>query len=559
MHTTAHSRVRLFGGQVLVDVADSQFLEGGLTLGGESTLRSDGVEEWLLGIADVSEVFGLEVGDVTGGDSVQVTSDTTEDARDLLSDIHRRVLGLLEELGKSNTTVEELLGGGIHIGTELGEGGDLTVLGKIELHGTGDLFHGLELGSGTDSGDGKTDVDSWSNTLVEELGLQEDLTVGNRNDIGGNISGHITSLGLNDWKSGQRTGTLVVAHLGSSLQETAMEVEDITGVGLTSWRSSEKQRHLSVGNGLLREIVVHDEGVLGVVTEPLAHGATRVWREVLEWGGVSSGGDDDDGVLHGIGLLEDVTELADGGLLLADGDVDAVEFLVVIVVVEELLLVKDGVECDGGLTGLPVTDDQLTLASADGDERVDGLKTRLHRLVDRFTGNNTRGLDVDTSSLLAVDWALAVKGVTEWVDNSSEKLGSDWHIDDSTGPLDDIAFLDVTIVTEDDNTDVVGLQVQRHTLDTAVELDHLFGLDVLETVDTSDTITDSEYLTGFCEVDLGGLAEDSLLEEAGELSGALLGVGHLSRGGERAGSDASRRADDLTEHLGGFCLRGAPL
>jgi hypothetical protein len=295
-----------------------------------------------------------------------VTSDAAEDARDLFSNIHRRVLGLLEELGKSNTTVEELLGGGIHIGTELGEGGDLTVLSKIELHGTGDLLHGLELGSGTDSGDGKTDVDSWSDTLVKELGLQEDLTVGNRNDIGGNISGHITSLGLNDWESGQRTGTLVVAHLGSSLQETAMEVEDITGVGLTSWGSSEEQRHLSVGDGLLREIVVHDEGVLGVVTEPLAHGATRVWREVLEWGSVSSGGDDDDGVFHGIGLLEDVTELADGGLLLADGDVDAVEFLGIIVVVEELFLVEDGVECDGGLTGLPVTDDQLTLASADG-------------------------------------------------------------------------------------------------------------------------------------------------------------------------------------------------
>jgi hypothetical protein len=38
-----------------------------------------------------------------------------------------------------------LLGGGIKIGTELGEGSDLSVLGKIELHGTRHLFHCLNL------------------------------------------------------------------------------------------------------------------------------------------------------------------------------------------------------------------------------------------------------------------------------------------------------------------------------------------------------------------------------------------------------------------------------
>jgi len=550
IHYRTHSFLSLLGGQVLVDVADGQVLESGLALGGKGTLLSDGVQKRLLGVTDVSEVFGLKVGDVTRGDLVQVTSDTAEDAGDLFGDVHRRVLGLLEELGKSNTSVEELLGGGVHIGTELGEGGDLTILGKIELHGTSDLLHGLELGSGTDSGDGKTDVNGWTDTLVEELGLQEDLTVGNGNDVGGDISGHITGLGLNDWQGSKRTGTFIVGHLGSSLQETAMEVEDITRVGLTSWGSSEKEGHLSVGDGLLGKIVVHDEGVLGVVTEPLAHGAARVWCEVLKRGGVSSGSDNDDGVFHGVGLLEDVTELADGGLFLADSDVDAVELLDLVIVVEELFLVEDGVEGDGGLTGLPVTNDQLTLTSADGDERVDSLKTRLHRLVDGFTGNNTRGFDVDTSSLLAVNGSLAVEGVTKRVDNSTEELWADGDVDNSTSPLDNIALLDITIVTKDDNTDVVGLQVQSHTLDTAVELDHLLGLDVLETVHTGNTITDGQHLTGLGQVDLGALAEDSLLEEVGELGGALFGVGDLRGGGEGAGSDASRRADDLTEHLG---------
>ena len=39
---------------------------------------------------------------------------------------------------------------------------------------------------------------------------------------------------------------------------------------------------------------------------------------------------------------------------------------------------------DGGLAGLPVADDQLALAAADGGHGVDGLDAGLHRLLDRL-------------------------------------------------------------------------------------------------------------------------------------------------------------------------------
>ena len=48
------------------------------------------------------------------------------------------------------------------------------------------------------------------------------------------------------------------------------------------------------------------------------------------------------------------------------------------------------------------------------------------------------------------------------------------------------------IVTEDDNTDVVRLQVKGHTLNTGLELHHLTGLDLGETEDSGDTITDGD-------------------------------------------------------------------
>lgn len=49
------------------------------------------------------------------------------------------VLALLEQLCESYASVEQLLCGGIQIRTELGEGGHLTVLGQLQLHGTSHL------------------------------------------------------------------------------------------------------------------------------------------------------------------------------------------------------------------------------------------------------------------------------------------------------------------------------------------------------------------------------------------------------------------------------------
>jgi len=131
------------------------------------------------------------------------------------------------------------------------------------------------LGGGTDTGDRETDVNSGTHTSEEEFGFQEDLAIGDGNDVGrtngslvlssleyerySHIGGHITTLGLNDGEGSQRSTTEVVVQLGSTLKETRVEVEDITGVGLTTRRTTEKERHLTVSNGLLGKIVIDDQ------------------------------------------------------------------------------------------------------------------------------------------------------------------------------------------------------------------------------------------------------------------------------------------------------------
>lgn len=127
------------------------------------------------------------------------------------------------------------------------------------------LFHGLGLSGRSYTGYRQTDVDGRSDTLVEQLGFQEDLSVSDGDDVGGNVGRYVTSLGLDDGESSEGTTTQGLVHLGGTLKKTGVKVEDVTGVGLTTGGSPQQQGHLTVGHGLLGQIVEDDEGMLAVV------------------------------------------------------------------------------------------------------------------------------------------------------------------------------------------------------------------------------------------------------------------------------------------------------
>jgi hypothetical protein len=194
---------------------------------------------------------------------------------------------------------------------------------------------------------------------------------------------------------------------------------------------------------------------------------TSEGSNVLQGSGLRGGGSNDNGVLHGVVLLKGLDELSDGGTLLADGNVDTVQLLALVGgVVVPTLLVQDGVKSDGSLAGLTVTDNQLTLTTADGDHGVDGLETSLDGLVDRLARQNTGGLELGTALLLGVKGTLAVDGVTETVNDTAEHLHADGDVDNLAGTLDGLALLDETVGTEKHNTDLAGLEVHAHALHT---------------------------------------------------------------------------------------------
>ena len=156
---------------------------------------------------------------------------------------------------------------------------------------------------------------------------------------------------------------------------------------------------------------------------------SRMRKIILKRSGLRGGGSNDNGVLHGVVLLKSLDELSDGRTLLADGNVDAVKLLGLVVGVVPPLLVEDGVKSDGSLTGLTVTNDQLTLATADGNHGVDGLETSLYGLVDGVTGENTGGLLLGTTLLSGLDGTLAVDGVAEGVNDTAKKSLADGDVD----------------------------------------------------------------------------------------------------------------------------------
>jgi hypothetical protein len=118
----------------------------------------------------------------------------------------------------------------------------------------------------------------------------------------------------------------------------------------------------------------------------------------------------------------------------------------------------------GQLPSLSVTNDQFTLSTANWHQRIDGLDTGLHGLSHRNTWNDAGSLDTDTETGLGVQWSFAIDGVTQSVNDTAQDLLADWHVDNGAGTLDNVAFLDQLVVTEYYNTDVVGLQIEGHTL-----------------------------------------------------------------------------------------------
>src|SRR5256714_9568838 len=228
---------------------------------------------------------------------------------DLLLDRHWLILSLLQHFDGSRATIELTLRRGIEVRRKGGERLELTILGQVEAQTTGNLSHRFDLSRAADPRYGNADVDRWAYAREEEIRLEEDLSVGDRDDVGRNVRRHVASLGLDDRERRERAAGLedvrpidharVLAQLRRALEEAGVQIEHVARVGLATRWPPQHQRQLSVRGGLLRQIIVDAERRPPfVVHEVLGHRASTVRRDVLHRRRIRRRRDDDDRKLH---------------------------------------------------------------------------------------------------------------------------------------------------------------------------------------------------------------------------------------------------------------------
>ncbi|BAK13270.1 hypothetical protein PAJ_3190 [Pantoea ananatis AJ13355] len=148
---------------------------------------------------------------------VQIAAFRCEKHQTLLRNRHRRILFLLQQLGHFLTVAQLFTGCIVQIRCKLGEGRQFTILRQRGTNTTGQFLDDLSLSSTTHTGYRDTRVNSRTDTGVEQVRFQEDLTISNRDYVGRNERRNVTRLSFDDWQRGQRTGLAFHFTIGEAL------------------------------------------------------------------------------------------------------------------------------------------------------------------------------------------------------------------------------------------------------------------------------------------------------------------------------------------------------
>src|ERR1035438_2553536 len=240
-----------------------------------------------------------------------------------------------------------------------------------------------------------------------------------------------------------------------------MNIEDVAWERFTAWRAPEQQRKLAIRTSVVRKIVVNDEDVTPFFHEVFRDAGRRIWRDIDKAGRIVVLDDNCHGVFH-CSLFAQVSHyLGYGGSALPNRAIDAHDIL--------SALIKYGVDCNGRLASLAVTQDQLALATPDRNQCVDGLQSGLQRYAHRCAIHDRRGGALNGQALFCGNRALAVKRIAQWVDHPPQQTISHWYVHDAPGTFHFVARVQVLVIPEQDNADFVFIDVEGNARQIAWE------------------------------------------------------------------------------------------
>src|SRR5688500_3381709 len=203
-------------GAVLLEVLDRRG-ECLLIVAGHVLAALDPVEELAVRRLNVRTQRRLEGQHALHLDVVEKPAVDGEQRERQLGHRQRRVLRLLHQLGRQLAALELLERGRVEVRGELCERRQLTVLGECETHAAAQLLDDLGLRGAADARHRDAGVDGRTDAGVEEVGLEEDLPVGDRDHVGRHERGHVARLGLDDGERRERARLALDRALGEVL------------------------------------------------------------------------------------------------------------------------------------------------------------------------------------------------------------------------------------------------------------------------------------------------------------------------------------------------------
>ena len=164
------------------------------------------------------------------------------DAHHLVGHVHRLILPLLEQFDHPISAIETRLRGGVEIRAELRKSLEFTEARQIETQTARHLLHRLRLGSTAHARHRDADVHGGSLPGEEEIGLQVDLAIGDRDHVRRNVGRHFALERLDDWQRGERTAAELLRELGRPFEQAAVGIEHVAWIGLASrWPTHQKR------------------------------------------------------------------------------------------------------------------------------------------------------------------------------------------------------------------------------------------------------------------------------------------------------------------------------
>ena len=152
-----------------------------------------------------------------------------------------------------------------------------------------------------------------------------------------------------------------------------------------------------------------------------------------------------------------MTHRRNGRGFLPDRNVHAAYLLGGVTALPVRLLVQNGIDRNRGFTGLTVTDNQLTLATANRDHRVNSFQAGLQRLMHRLTLRHTGCLQLQCAAAFSLNRPQIVNGVAEGVNDAAQVLVANGYRQHLTSAVYLLAFLNTGKITQDDHTNIAGI------------------------------------------------------------------------------------------------------